>query len=282
MRAQKQSDLEQLLQLLQLSSVAAEPQLKQQQMADSRRGQDLQTALGLMGLQQAGEHDKASHELALQQLTQSGQQFGEGQKLSREQLAQQGLLGERGLGIQEAGNKLMGDKMAQDERQFNTHETGENTRATGVRDLQMQLAALQGQHQVLSNPNLTGDEDMMKHLLSHPNDLAMGYTEGKAAGLERKLNADVYPNLDKLRGKSGTSPEDDTVFTNYFHSLPIEHKIAALKHLGVNTRNILPNELDTVGDLQSNWHLHDPKMRESKGFSIYPGPTPGASDTFKY
>lgn len=113
-RAQKQSDLEQLAQLLQLAGLASEPQIKQQEIANTKHGQDLQAALGVMGLQQQQQAEVSKDTLARLGLAQSGQQFQQGQELTGQKLAQEGQYQQGELAQQKAGNALTGQKIAQD------------------------------------------------------------------------------------------------------------------------------------------------------------------------
>lgn len=190
-RAQKQDELQQLLSLLQLSNLAAEPQLKQEQMADSRRGQDLQTVLGLLGLQQSGEAEKAHAQLALQQLTQQGQQFGEGQKLSREQLAQTGELAAKDFALRGDANTLGHEKLAQEGEQFNVAQHNDLHKMQMQRDMQEKLAALGLSGDLLRNPMYSDKPEMLKSLVAHSDNPALGLQEGQNAELQNKVSSTI-------------------------------------------------------------------------------------------
>ena len=111
----KSDDLQQLLQLLQLASVAAEPELKQQQLDDSRQNQNLQVALSLMGMQNASEQQKAQMDLALKQMEQQKGLAGDANVLAREQMLQQkGLAGDSNAIARaqlEQSGRLAGDEL---------------------------------------------------------------------------------------------------------------------------------------------------------------------------
>lgn len=235
-KSEKPGELEQLLQLIQLSSLASQPQLEQQKIEDSRKGQDLQAALDMLGLQNSMSAEQARNLLAQQQMRQSGELAERGFGLQEAGQRQAGQLGQQEIGLKTEANTLARDRMLQEGDIATKNFAQEDKKLTQ----QQNLGDLEAATRLFGNPQL--GKGAMEQIGALSPKVGAMVTKGRAADLEDTMNSTILPMVQKLHDKKESKPLFD-----YLGELPVEQLHPALSYLGLgniqgkNTKRDLPN-----------------------------------------